>query len=523
MDDKKGIKRVIMHGGILAFAGIIVRIIGMLYRIPMVNIIGSEANGIYSAAFNVYNIMLVLSSYGLPMAVSKLVSGRLAEKRYRDAKKVFISSLTISVITGGTASLLLFFGADFLEKHLYVGYSGIAMPLRILAPTIFIVSMLGVFRGFYQGQGTTIPTAISQLIEQIVNAIVSITAGYLLVKAFADSAKVSGYGAAGGTLGTAFGAFAGLIFLIILYWIYRPKFRKRLRKDCCSINEPHNEIIKVIIFTMIPIILGQTFYQISAMIDDIMFGKIMVGLGTTSSEIKKLIGNYNSSYVILTGVPMGVASAMSASMLPSIVASKTQKLYGDIRNKISATIKANMFIAMPSFIGLFVLGEPIVQLLFRKYDSSQGGMMLKIGAIAVVFYTISTVTSSALQGIDKMNLPVKHSCYSLIIHIVLVFVLLRCTNLGIYAIVIGSTTFPVFIMILNLVSLNRYVGYTQEVFKTFLVPLVCSIIMGIVVGITYNVVIMSTQRNIIALFAGIVMAGISYFGLILLCKKKGIY
>ena len=146
MNQKKGIKHIIMHGGILAMAGILVRVIGLVYRIPMVNIIGSKANGIYSTAYNVYNIMLVLSSYGLPMAVSKLVSGRVANKRYRDAKRIFMSSLLVSVCTVGIAALVLLFGAEFIETHFYSAYQGISLPLKFLAPTIFIVSMLGVFR-----------------------------------------------------------------------------------------------------------------------------------------------------------------------------------------------------------------------------------------------------------------------------------------------------------------------------------------------------------------------------------------
>lgn len=523
MNQKKSIKNLIMHGGILAVAGILVRVIGLVYRIPMLNIIGDEAYGIYSAAYNVYNIMLVLSSYGLPMAVSKLVSDRLAKKQYRDAKKIFLSSMTVAVCTGGIAAGITFFGAGFIERHFYSGYDGISLPLRVLAPTIFIVSLLGVLRGFYQGQGTTIPTAISQLLEQVVNAAVSIFAGYILIRTFKESVEVSGYGAAGGTMGTAFGALMALAFLVFLYLIYRPAFNRKLKRDTYSVDEPYSDILKVIIMTMVPIILGQTFYQISATIDDIMFGKIMLKAGMTSSEITKAIGNYNSSYVILTGVVMGVASAMSASMLPSIVTSKARREYEEISEKISATIKTNMFIAIPSFVGLTILGKPIVQLLFAKFDSDQGGMMLKIGGIAVIFYTISTVTSSALQGIDKMKLPVIHSSISLLIHVILVFVLLKFTNLGIYAIVIGSTTFPVVVMILNLVSLNRYVGYTQEVIQTLFVPFVCSVIMGIIAVLTFNLFIMLSDSNFIAVCFALVMAAVSYFGGIFICRKKGLY
>ena len=122
----------LVHGGILAMAGIIVRIIGMFYRIPLMNIIGSEGNGIYSVAYNIYNIMLVLSSYGLPMAVSKLISARFITKQYKNAAQVFRCSLTVSICTGGAAALILFFGAGVIEK-LYRGVPGLAIPLRVLA------------------------------------------------------------------------------------------------------------------------------------------------------------------------------------------------------------------------------------------------------------------------------------------------------------------------------------------------------------------------------------------------------
>ena len=194
----KNKRNFILQGSILAMAGIFVRIIGMVYRIPVLNIIGSEGNGIYGTAFNVYNIMLVLSSYGLPMAVSKLVSARFTKKKYKSAAKVLRCSVIIGVIMGGAAALLVFFGAGFIENVVYGGgIPGLAIPLRVLAPTIFLVAILGVLRGFFQGQGTMIPTAVSQIIEQLVNAVVSIVAGYMLMKSYASSSNSAAFGAAG--------------------------------------------------------------------------------------------------------------------------------------------------------------------------------------------------------------------------------------------------------------------------------------------------------------------------------------
>ena len=496
----------ILHGSILAMAGIFVRIIGMVYRIPVLNIIGSEGNGIYVTAYNVYNIILVLSSYGLPMAVSKLISARFTKRRYKNAAKVLRCSLTVGAFTGGVAALLVYFGADFIENVIYGGgVPGLAIPLRVLAPTIFIVALLGVLRGFFQGQGTMIPTAVSQIIEQLVNAGVSIAAGYMLMKAYSSASNASAYGAAGSTLGTAMGALTALVFFIFLYLIYRPTFMRMVAKDKSV--------------TMVPIILSQTFYQISALIDDVMFSNIMM-TRNISKNISMDLGNFGSSYTLLISIPQGIATALSASMLPSIVASYTEDDYDSIYSKITKTLKTNMFIAVPSFVGFFVIGEPIIKLLFSRYDSVQGGLMLKIGAIAIVFYTLSTVTSSALQAVDRVKAPMINSFISLVVHIILVLVLLEFTNLGIFSLVIGNASFPVIIFVLNLIALYRDEGYRLPVISIFAKPVICSALMGICTLLTYNIINNITMSNTISVLVALCVAAITYFGPYVLLMKK---
>lgn len=171
------------QGSILAVASILVRMIGLLYRIPMANIIGSEGNGIYSSAYEIYNILLIISSYGMPMAVSKMVSAKCVEKRYKEAYHIFRCSMIFSICTGGAAALFVFFGADWLEKNFFKSFYGISIPLRILAPTIFVVAIMGTLRGLFQGRKTMMPTAISQIFEQIVNAIVSVSAAFFMMRA----------------------------------------------------------------------------------------------------------------------------------------------------------------------------------------------------------------------------------------------------------------------------------------------------------------------------------------------------
>lgn len=500
------------QGTILAVAGILVRIIGMFYRIPLANIVGDEGNGVYSVAYNVYNIALVLSSYGLPMAVSKMISASIAKNQHGNKKRIFLSSLLFACCTGGAAALIIFFGAEWLAGTVYSGYAGIEMPLKVLAPTVFIVAVLGVMRGFFQGHGNMIPTAVSQVFEQIVNAIVSIVAAMLLVNAHLGSAKLAGYGAMGATFGTCFGAATALICVCIWYVAGNKKMSAGEQSFANETKSSYAEIYKMIVLTTIPIILGQTFYQISAVFDDILFGNIMDYRGYSAEVISGNSGVYNSIYVLMISIPMGVASALASSALPSIVRSYTKGNQTEVKEKIHSVIKFNMMIAIPSAVGLAVIGEPIVRLIFPRLDYVTGGNMLRIGALAVVFYAISTVTSSILQALDKMNRPVIHSAISLVIHVALVAGLLLFTDLKAYALVIGYMTFPIIVGILNMWEIRKTIGYKQEIKRTFGITAACAVFMGICVYGTYKVLYGMIHNNTIAVLAALCVALVTYFG-----------
>ena len=513
-----GRKNFMLQGGILAISGIIVRLIGMIYRIPMNNIIGSEGAGLYSAAFEIYNIALILSSYGMPMAVSKLVSARLATKEYTNTRYIFRRALIISLITGGIASLILFFGALGIEHVLYSGFPGMAIPLRFLAPTVFVVAILGTIRGFFQGQGTMIPTATSQLVEQIVNAVVSIVASYGFTKAYADSIYQDAHGASGGTFGTFMGALAALAVVVVLLIRNRHLYGQRLREDMGAQVMAPNETYKLIILTVVPIILGQTFYNLTSVLDGIFWNNIAKGW-LDLSAIKAHYGNYGSTFSTLTSIPMGIASAMSASMLPSIVKSYTRGDKKSINAKIRKTVRATMIVAIPFVIALAVLGEPVIQLLFPRFNSVQGSIMLKIGSAAIAFYTLSTISGAALQGLDKMRIPVVHSMISLGIHIPLTIILLFTTRLGIYSIVIGIMQFSAVVFILNFRSLYRLNGYRQEIVGSFLAPLFCAAVMGIAILLLYRGLYAVIGHNLPVLIISGVVGVLIYFGMLTGVKK----
>ena len=507
------------QGSILAAASILVRLIGMFYRIPLANIIGDAGNGIYSAAFEVYNILLIISSYGMPMAVSKMVSAKCTKKEYKGAYRVFRYSMVFSIFSGGLMALFVFFGAGWIERTFFSSFQGISIPLRVLAPTIFVVAVMGTLRGLFQGKNTMLPTAVSQILEQIVNAVVSIVAAYYLMSDHSASKNLSAWGAAGGTVGTLLGAASALLFLGMIYTLYRPVLRRQARRDRITPRESAADYYKLILWTVIPIILSQTVYQLSGIIDVTIFNFAMEARGVNATVISTLQGIYSTKYRLLVSVPIAVSTAIASSMIPSLVASVTTGDRRAIKDKVTMAVKFNMIIAFPSAVGLAILAQPIIRL-FPASDYVTGGMMLMTGSTCIIFYALSTVTSGVLQSIDRMNLPVIHSLISLAIHVVVVFTLLRFTGMGAYALVFGNVTYPLVVCFLNGRSVSRNLGFKQEVVKTFCVPFLSSVVMGILTFVVYELFFIVSHRIYVAIVPALVVAVASYFALVL--KLQGL-
>lgn len=472
MDDKTSGKHIIKQGTILAAASVISRIIGMLYRSPMAAVIGDKGNGLYSFAFEIYSIALILSSYSMPLAVSKLLSARFAKKEYKNADKIYKFAYIFAAVSGMVMALILFFGAGTIER--LSGHEGLALPLKVLAPTVFVVALAGTTRGFFQSRNTMMPTAVSQLAEQIINAIVSIVTAVILVRFAANEFDKARYGAAGGTIGTLFGALSSLMFLIFLFVIYKPRMRKHLSHDKVGVTVSNEEVLKLIVATIVPVILSQTVYQSIGVVDGFMFGNLYKGSDSTA-----LYGIYSSKYRLMVNVPNAISSALASSMIPSLVSLYTLKNFVEFRARLKTSVKFNMIIAFPCAFGISALSEMIMKLLFPTTDTVISGRMLMYGSIAVLFYALSTVTNAALQGMDRMRLPVRHAAISLLIHIPLMVILLKFTKLGAHALVIGNIIYPLIVCALNWVSVARYANYRQEVKTTFIIPLLASSVMWI--------------------------------------------
>ncbi|BBF42282.1 stage V sporulation protein B [Lachnospiraceae bacterium KM106-2] len=506
----------LVQGGILAIASIVVRLIGILYRIPMVRYIGDEGSGYYSVAFNIYNIALILSSYSLPLAVSKLVAARNVKKEYKNSYRIFTAAMRFAVVSGLVSAGVIFFGADYIATKLYK-MPQVAFPLRILAPTLFVFAVMGVLRGFYQGKNTMLPTAFSQVLEQIVNAVVSVTGAYYFMKMHDASQNIAAYGAAGGTLGTLTGALSGLLFLGFIFMLYRPTLKRQMKRDRRPNVDSYKVIYQLLWVTIIPVILSQTVYQISGFLDDVIFSNVLNAKGVTKETYSAWLGVYGNKYRLLTNVPIAISSALASSMIPSIVASRSIGANSEVKDKIHIAIKSNMIIAFPCAIGMSVLASPIIQLVFPGSKPLASNLLI-YGSIAVVFYALSTISNAVLQAVNLMRVPVINASISLAIHIVLLIGLLRFTDLGAYALMIGNVTFPLVICILNWIRIGKELLYKQEITKTFVIPLISSLIMGVGAMITYNGVYFLIRRNSLATIVAILIAVVIYFVAVIALK-----
>lgn len=510
----------VVQGSILAIASIVVRIIGIAYRIPMINIIGDEGMGYYGTAFNVYNIALLLSSYSLPLAVSKMVSARLARKQYRNSVRILRAALVYATAVGALAAAVIWFGADFFAREVFfMPYA--AFALKTLAPTVWIMAYLGVFRGYYQGQGTMVPTALSQVFEQIVNAIVSVGAGSWLfnqaikveiLKGETGSGYSNAWGAAGGTIGTGAGAFTALLFLLLLFAAYQRTIRKKVRRDRSGSVESYRTITKILFFTVVPVVMSSAIYNVNSVLDNGLLAYNFKTLGMEEEFISQW-GVYTGKYHLLINVPMAVSNALSSSLIPSVsraVAAGDRRM---VKKKVAAAIRFSLLIAIPSAVGLTVLAGPVNDLLFSG-DNSLAVQMTLYGSIAVVFYSVSTVTNAILQGIDQMRLPIVHALAALVLHLAAMEVMVLVFHMGIFSMVFANILFAVIMCFLNHRSIRKILGYRQEVKKTILLPAAASAVMGAAAAGVYKLIHLGIRSNAVCTL-GAVAAAMAVYGILL--------
>lgn len=505
----------VLQAGILAAAGMIVKVIGLIYRSPLLSIIGLEGNNYYSAAINIYTIILLISSYSIPSAISKVIAQRLAFKEYRNAQKVFHCALLYVLIVGGIAAVFTYVAAPFLVSK----NPNATAALRVLAPTIFFSGFLGVLRGYFQAHSSMVHTSISQILEQIMNAVVSILAAYLLIRMVSsqDTTTQAVYGSAGSAIGTGAGVLTGLLFMFGMYMLNRNYIHKRMTRDYSRHEESYGEIFKVIFTIVTPFILSTFIYNCSTVVNMYIYYYVMDYKQVDTVLYGNQYGIFSTQAVAVVNIPIAIASAMSSATIPSVSTTYARKEYARTREQVTKAIQMTMLVSIPAMVGMAVLARPIMRFIFPQKDSlDMASGLLATLSVTVVLYGLSTLTNAVLQGIGRVNTPVIHAVIALVIQVAGLMAILMFTDLDTYALACANIIYSLVMCLLNQWSVHKHLKYKIDYVKIFLKPGAAALVMGIVAFGVYHGLYLLIPVSRLVLLIAIGIAVCVYFAVLLL-------
>ena len=506
----------VKQAAILAAASLLVRFLGFIYRWPLTNMIGDEGNAIYAGGYYIYTFLLILSSAGLPAAISKLVSERIALKQYRNAHRVFQAALVISTCFGTFFAIVMGLGAHRLADMIDIADS--YYSLLTLCPTLVIVAIMSVFRGYFQGMRTMVPTAISQIVEQVFNAFFSVYLAWVFMSINIPEGMTKNIplASAGGTMGTGIGAWESVdlggrrIIKKKTYLLWRAERCKQ------PYEESKRELMGRVLQTAWPIIAGTAVFSITNLIDMGMVVRILQQIGFSEANAKALYGQLSGKYVTLTTLPVTISTAVATAALPSIAASVKLKERKQVRRKMALTYRISMIISVPAAVGISALGPQIIHMLFPS--ASDGGTLLTVGGVSIIFLALCQTSTGILQGIGHIKVPVVGAILGAITKVILNVVLIRIPSINVLGAVLSTTGCYLVAGVFDVIMLSRLTGTKFDIMGSFLKPIIGSAAMAAATLGSYHVFYQLLQSNTIATLLAICIA-VAVYGLVMLLIK----
>ncbi|MCI9142804.1 MAG: polysaccharide biosynthesis protein [Lachnospiraceae bacterium] len=462
--------------------------------------------------------------------MSKVIAQKLALREYRSAHRVFKCALMYVLAVGGVASLFLFFGANFLCGRGLLGENEVSV-LKAFAPTIFIYGILGVLRGYFQAHGSMVQTSVSQILEQIANAVVSVGAAYLLIRGTMGTLEIPAdeagkitratSGAVGSALGAGAGVLAALLFMVAVYLLNRGTIDRRIRNDRHVGTDSYKSIMRTTMMVVTPFILSTAIYNLVGAVNNTVYTQVFPAMRKVNEvAVFSRWGAFSGQALTISNIPIAFASAMASAVIPSMAQMAASGDIKGVREKNALAMKTNMLISIPCTVGMFVLARPITGLLFNNVQETEDlvtGLLMAL-ALSVVFSALSTLNTSVLQGLGKVNTPIINAAIALAVQTVVAVLLLKFTDLEVYSMAIAVTLYSAVMWILNHWAVRRATGYRQELVKTFLIPTFASVCMGAVAWATYEALLMMTSSPKISVVIAILVAVCVYFFMLLLLR-----
>ena len=480
---------------ILGIAGIVARFFGLFFRWPLIMLIGDEGVGYYQMSYPLYMFFVAMAS-GVPVAISKMISEKKAKG---DIEGIFVivkeSTLLMMLLGVGTTLILFFFAKPIIRFVQWDMKSYYALLGISFAP--FIISIMTIYRGFFQGLQNMTPSGVSQILEQLGRVVIGVgLAIFLLPKGIEFAAGGAAFGAAAG----------GVIGASYLYEKY-----KKVKKEMWNKRVKSNpEVLSSILRIALPISLGATVGTIMSLIDSILVPQKLLQSGLTSEMATVLYAQLTGKANVITNIPLTLSMALGTALIPIIAENYIMNRRKDVQDKVQLSIKLSMLIAMPCTLGLYFLAGPIMMVIFPgKYD---GILILKYLSISVPFIIITQTTTSIMQGIGHYIRPIINLFIGCIVKVVLTYLLVPIPEINIYGAVIASIAAYIIATVLNMISIKRKLKLSLNVIQTFIKPIIASVVMIIISLFSYSFVYNKTGSNtyscLIAIFLGIIIYGI---------------
>ncbi|MGI6161806.1 MAG: putative polysaccharide biosynthesis protein [Christensenellales bacterium] len=500
---------------ILAIAGIIGKIIGAFFRIPLTNTIGLRGIANYNMAYPIYSALLVISSAGLPTAIAKMVSERIAVNDYRGAHDTFKTAFRILALIGICTTLIMLLGSRFLAGLLNVDTAW--MSIAAISPSLFFVSLISAYRGYFQGMQLMSPTAASQLVEQLGKLIMGLFLARQLLPYGVE------YGAAGALIGVTLSEIAALVMLGGVYARKRKYIFNRIEASDTRRQRRYSggtgkSILKQLAKIAIPITVGAAIMPLVQLIDSAIVVNALTGIGYSAKDAESLFGLLTGCVNTLVNLPAVLSLALAMSIVPAISASRTLGDTAGVRSKAATGLKIAILVGLPCAAGLFVLSTPVLKLLYTDLtvqELATASGLMSVMSLAVVFLTLVQAMTGVLQGAGHVLRPVVNLAIGAVVKIVLSIVLIRMPGVNIYGAAIGTTACYGVAALLDVVYAVRKTGIKFSVADYIIKPVLSA---GVMAAIAYFIFPIAEARlgNTIATFAVIAVAAVVYFAVVLL-------
>lgn len=487
----------------LMFSQVLIKILGLVYTLYLTNRqgFGDKGNGICASGYQIYALLLTISSIGVPSAISKLVSERVAVGDNKGAHRIFKIAFATFAVIGLVGSLLLFFGANVIANQ-WLQIPDAEMTLVALSPAIFFVTVASVMRGYFNGRQKISVGAKSQTLEQVFKTLLTI----IVVEVVAILSNVSTeWMAAGANLATTLATFLGFSYLFLYYRSERKEVATEIKNTVNYKYERVSTIIKRILLVSIPITLTAIMSSINKNVDSFTVVRNLRAF-MPEDQATALYGILGGKVDTLTSLPLAINVAFATALVPAISAAKAKGDNKTITEKTSFSLLISMLIGLPCTVGMFIFAQPILNLLFP--NANDGALILQISALTIIFTILDQTINGALQGFGKLIIPTISLATGVFVKFIFNITLIKIPSIGVYGAAWGSVVCHLVAFCIVFTMLRKNIKLNLTFSKFVIKPVIATAIMGICSYFIYSAlkgIIIERLATIIALFVAVVI------------------